>query len=300
MTHRSDETKRSLVIGASGMVGSHIVRRLFLDGQRPIGLSRSEQQDARAEWIRGDLADPQEISWPGVEVLYCTASARLLADALPKIFTPSLRRVVLFTTTSISTKANSPNPEERAGIEAYARAESDVIACCNALGVKWTVLRPTLIYEEGKDRSLTRLARLIARFGFFPLCGRGHGLRQPVHAEDCAIAAIDAARSIRAENKIYDLPGRDTITYREMIGRLFDGLNRRRVIVPIPSPLWLVAFHLVQRHFPGLKAEMGVRMASDLIFDCSSATADFGWSPRGFKPSFDRFAGQIYGDATTP
>jgi hypothetical protein len=85
-----------------------------------------------------------------------------------------------------------------------------------------------------------------------------------------------------------------------MIGRIFDGLNRRRYIVPVPPPLWFVAFHLAQRHFPGIKAEMGSRMASDLIFDCSSATADFGWNPRGFKPSFDGLASQIHGGATTP
>lgn len=286
MEPRSEETKRSLVIGASGMVGSHILRLLFLEGKRPIGLSRREQQDAGPEWIKGDLEDPQSVSWPEVEVLYCTASARLLADALPRIFTPSLKRVVLFTTTSISTKANSPDPEVRAGIEAYARAERDVIACCDTLGVTWTVLRPTIIYDEGRDRNLTRIAGLIARAGFFPLCGRGRGLRQPVHAEDCAIAAINAARSVKAENKIYDLPGGETITYREMVGRIFDGMKRRRFIVPVPPPLWLAAFRLVQRRFPGIKAEMGVRMAHDLIFDRSPAAADFGWNPRAFKPSF--------------
>jgi nucleoside-diphosphate-sugar epimerase len=291
MMQRSDETKRSLVIGASGIVGSHIVRRLRLEGQRPIGLSRSVRQDTSTEWMQGDLADPQSISWPDVDVIYCTASARLLADALPTIFTPSLKHVVLFTTSSISTKANSPDPEERAEIAAYARAEGDVTTCCDTLGVTWTVLRPTIIYDAGRDNNLTRIARLIARLGFFPLCGRGLGLRQPIHAEDCAIAAINAARSVRAENKIYDLPGGETITYREMIGRIFDGMQRRRLIVAVPPPLWLGAFHLAQRYLPGIKAEMGVRMATDLTFDRSLAVADLDWHPRAFRPIFDGLAG---------
>jgi nucleoside-diphosphate-sugar epimerase len=215
-----------------------------------------------------------------------------LADVLPRLFTPTLRRVVLFTTTSISTKENSPDPEVRAGIAEYAKAERDVIARCDTLGVRWTVLRPTIIYDEGKDKNITRIAHMIAKAGFFPLCGRGRGLRQPVHAEDCAIAAIDAAQSVRAENKVYDLPGGETITYREMIGRIFDGMKQRRFIVPIPPPLWLVAFHFVQRRFPGIKAEMGARMANDFIFDRSSALEDFGWNPRGFRPSFDFAAEQ--------
>jgi hypothetical protein len=146
-------------------------------------------------------------------------------------------------------------------------------------------------YDEGKDNNLTRIARLIARLGFFPLCGRGLGLRQPVHTEDCAIAAVNAAQSIRAENKIYELPGGETITYRKMIGRIFDGVQRRRLIVPVPPPLWLGLFHLVQRHYPGIKAEMGARMATDLTFDRSLAVADLDWHPRAFRPTFDGLAG---------
>jgi hypothetical protein len=74
-----------------------------------------------------------------------------------------------------------------------------------------------------------------------------------------------------------------------MIGRIFDGVKRRRFIVPVPPPLWLLASRLAQRHFPGIKAEMGVRMAKDLIFDGSSAVADFGWKPKVFtRPSILR------------
>jgi nucleoside-diphosphate-sugar epimerase len=283
---RRKSKEKSLIVGASGVVGSRIVKCLSLAGERPFGLSRNDHQEAASEWIKGDLADPSNVSWPEVEVIYCTAGARLLANALPTILTPALRRVVLFTTTSISTKANSSDPQERAGSADNAAAEQDVIACCDARGVKWTVLRPTIIYDENRDENITRLARLIERFGFFPLCGMGRGLRQPVHAEDCAIAAISTTSSAKAENKIYNIPGTETITYREMIGRIFDGMKRPRVILPVPPFLWLMAFNLMQHRFPGITTEMGVRMAKDMTFDPKPAFADFGWSPRPFKPSF--------------
>ncbi|MBB4368196.1 nucleoside-diphosphate-sugar epimerase [Bradyrhizobium sp. cir1] len=199
---------------------------------------------------------------------------------------PSLKRVILFTTTSISTKVDSADPEEAADLTTYEKAERDVIEGCGRLGIGWTVLRPTLIYDEGKDVNVTRIARLISKLGFFPLCGRGRGLRQPVHAEDCAIAAVCAAATGAAENKIYDLPGGDTITYREMIGRIFDGINRTRRIIPIPPLLWVMAFQIMRSRFPGIKPEMGKRMAKDMIFDQTPARSDFGWSPRSFRPSF--------------
>lgn len=275
-----------MIIGASGVVGSHIARLLSLSGGHPIGLSRNPQVTPGVHWMRGDLADPKSIAWPDVEVIYCTASARLLANALPTLTRTPLKRVVLFTTTSISTKVGSTDPQERAGLIAYAEAERDVIKLCQELGVGWTVLRPTLIYDEGKDVNVTRIARLILQLGFFPLCGQGRGLRQPVHAEDCAMAAIDAAASSRAENKTYDLPGGETITYREMIGRVFDAMNSPRRIVPVPPILWMAGFRLVRRRFPGITQEMGRRMAKDMVFDRTLARSDFGYSPRPFRPSF--------------
>ena len=280
--------RTSLVIGASGIVGSHIVRHLILRGERPpLALSRSHREGDTIQWIQGDVADPTHIDLPQFEILYCTASARLLANALPVLCRSSLKRVVLFTTTSISTKTSSNDAEERAGILEYANAEKQLVEICNTLGVSWTVLRPTLIYDEGRDANISRLAVFIRRFGFIPLCGRGHGLRQPVHAEDCAIGAINAASSSLASNKIYEIPGGDTIPYNEMIGRIFDGLGRRRAAIALPPFLWVTVFRLTQNYFPGLKASMGPRMAQDLVFDQSSAVADFGWAPREFRPRFD-------------
>jgi nucleoside-diphosphate-sugar epimerase len=280
--------RTSLVIGASGIVGSHIVRHLILRGERPpLALSRSPREGDNIQWIEGDLADLTHIDLPQFETLYCTASARLMANALPILFRSSLKRVVLFTTTSISTKTGSKDAEERAGIVEYANAEKKFVEICNSLCVSWTILRPTIIYDEGRDANITRLALFIRRFGFFPLCGRGQGLRQPVHAEDCAIGAIDAASSSLASNKIYEIPGGETISFKEMIGRIFDGLGRRRAAIPLPPFLWIIAFRLAQRHFPGLKASMGARMAKNMVFDPAPATADFGWAPRVFRPRFD-------------
>jgi nucleoside-diphosphate-sugar epimerase len=282
---QSKDSTRSLIIGGTGVVGSHIVK-LSAGKGLPFALSRKDQSELTATWIKGDLLQPEQIDWPDVDVVHCTASARLLADALPYLAQPTLKRVVLFTTTSISTKAGSKDPEERVGIEAYAEAEKDVIRRCNELGVSWTILRPTMIYDEGRDLNVTRIARLINRIGFFPLCGLGQGLRQPVHAEDCGRAALDAAKAPGAANEIYDLPGGEILTYRELIGRIFDGLNRPRRIFAVPPSVWMAALHLAGRSFPGVNASMGARMAKDMTFDFSTAVADFNWSPRAFKPRF--------------
>jgi len=279
---------RSVVIGATGIVGSYIVDRLVRAGERPIALSRSERKSTDdVEWFEGDLAAPERLKLPPFKTLYCTAPVGLLATALPFLSGASLARVVAFTSTSIVTKMDSEILAERESVWLWAEAEQQLITACERLGVGWTVLRPTIIYDEGRDANITRLSRIIERLGFMPLAGSGSGLRQPVHAEDLAIGALAAAASSMAVNKIYAIPGRDTITYREMVGRIFDGMHRRRRIVAVPPPLWRAAFAMAGPFISNANVAMGNRMAKDMIFDPVPAMQDFGWNPREFRPRFN-------------
>lgn len=278
---------RSAVVGATGIVGGYILKNLVRSGERPIALSRSKHDStADVEWFEGDLSAPEMPELPSFTTLYCTAHAGLMAAALTHLACPSLRRVVAFTSTSIVTKAESEIDAERESVRRWAAAEQQLIVACERLGIQWTVLRPTIIYDEGRDANITRLSRLIERFGFMPLAGSGTGLRQPVHAEDLAAGAVAAAASSAAANKIYAIPGRDTITYREMVGRIFDGMDRRRRIVAIPPTLWRAAFALARPFISNANVAMGNRMAKDMIFDAAPAMRDFGWNPREFRPRF--------------
>jgi nucleoside-diphosphate-sugar epimerase len=277
---------QTIVIGASGIVGGYIVDMLARSGARPNALSRIERHGNGVHWLKGDLANPAMLQIPNVETLYCTVEIGLLADALPHIVTPSLKRVVAFTSTSIATKSNSVIPEERELLQRLAKGELRLSAVCEQLGIDWTILRPTVIYAEGRDGNVSRLALLIQRLGFLPLMGKGAGLRQPVHAEDLAIGAIAAAASSASANKIYAVPGGEVISYREMVGRIFDALGKPRRIVSTSPVLWRWAFALAKPFFPGANVAMGDRMSKDMVFDPGPAIADFGWAPRGFHPAF--------------
>ncbi len=153
-------------------------------------------------------------------------------------------------------------------------------------GVEWTILRPTLLYKEGRDHNVSQIAGVIRRFGFMPLYGAASGLRQPVHAVDFAIGAIAAANSSKAANSTYCTTGIETIPYREMVGRIFDGLSRRRRLLHLPPSLWKSAFMLAKPIFREVTPVMGERLLKDMAFDSSAATNDFGWTTRKFTPLF--------------
>jgi hypothetical protein len=66
-----------------------------------------------------------------------------------------------------------------------------------------------MIYCPLNVRNVTAVARIIRKLGFFPLSGTGSGRRQPVHAEELAIAAADAIDSNAAERPRHSpLPSR--------------------------------------------------------------------------------------------
>ena len=282
----SEEAMASVVIGATGIVGSYIIQRLLRAGEKPLAVSRDRQSSDSIDWMQADLLSPQTLKFQPFETLYCTAPASLLVDALPSLLNPSLKRVVIFTSSSIDTKMNSEIKSERELLRSLVDAEQKIKAICEQAGIGWTILRPTIIYAEGRDGNISRLARVIDKIGFMPLAGNGAGRRQPVHAEDLAIGAIAAAASSAASNKTYALPGTEIITYREMVGRVFDGLDRRRRVIPIPLFLWKLIFLIIKPLFPGFNVAMGTRMAKDMVFDPSPAIQDFGWNPRTFRPQF--------------
>lgn len=142
------------------------------------------------------MRNPDRLGLAPFATVYCTADATLLAKALPRLLTPSLKRVIAFSSTSVITKQDTEITAEREMIKRLADAERTIAATCERHNVGWTILRPTPIYAEGRDTNITPLSRLIRRFGFMPLVGGAPGLRQPVHAEDLAIGAIEAAASL--------------------------------------------------------------------------------------------------------
>jgi nucleoside-diphosphate-sugar epimerase len=272
-----------LVLGATSLIGRFALPRLQAMGVPFYALSRSAPRGPN--WIQGDLTD-YELSelLPNCPTVLSLSPIWRLPHAQWEF--NGAQRIVAFSSTSVFTKAASSNAYERKVVKLLADGEFALRDFCENMNMAWTILRPTLIYAEGQDQNVSRLARLIGRLGFLPLAGRGEGLRQPVHADDLAAAAIAAAMSPAAENRAYDLPGGETLTYRQMAERVFEGMGRRPAILPLPEGVWRLAFALARPFLPGATAQMGARMSEDLTFDGSAAAADFGWNPRPFRPDF--------------
>jgi nucleoside-diphosphate-sugar epimerase len=214
----------------------------------------------------------------------CVAPIWTLPDHFNMLESYGVRRIIALSSTSRFTKDDSSDPEDQATAHRLADAEQRVEAWAQSRGVEWVILRPTLIYGYGLDKNITEIVRVIRRFGFFPLFGKAQGLRQPIHAQDVAAACVAALGTRKVVNRTYNISGAETLTYREMVARIFYALKQPVRLLSIPLFMFRFALMMLRclRRYRKWTPAMAERMNHDLVFDHSDATHDFGFKPRSF------------------
>ena len=268
-----------LVLGATSLVGRFVLPRLRAAGIVHTPVSRRQE----AGWLQADVKTPEgRAALPVAPTVLSLSPIWLLPEVMAALQTNGMRRLIAFSSTSIVTKAGSASAYEQGVVTDLARGETAV----HDSGIDWTILRPTMIYAEGHDGNVSRLATIARRLRVLPISGRGEGRRQPVHADDLADAAVAALTTSASVGKTYALPGGETLTYRQMCARIFEGLDRPARIVSLPPLIWKAGLFVASPLLPDATAQMGERMDRDLVFDGTDARTDLGWSPRDFRPRF--------------
>ncbi len=257
------------LLGASSLVGECLLPQLASAGWQVSVCTRRGLPGASPEVL------PHWI---------CVAPLWVLPDYFPLLLAHGAQRVVALSSTSVFTKADSSDAGEQAVAARLEEGERQLQSWAEAHGLAWVILRPTLIYGRGRDKNVSEVARLIRRWGFFPLLGQAEGLRQPVHAEDVAQACVAALLAPAATNCAYALSGGETLTYREMVARIFEALGKSPRPLTVPMGLFrlaLKALRLLPRYRHWTPA-MAQRMSEDLVFDHGAARRDLGFAPRAF------------------
>lgn len=274
------------IIGASSLVGSHLISQLQQQCTKFIAFTTGSPASFNhsVEW---QSLFKQTTATPCQAITHWIYAAPIwtLPEHFEFIRKNGAKRIVVLSTTSVISKTDSENDDEKNLARDIAAAETQLTSWAQDNCIEWSILRPTLIYGNGKDKNIARIARLIKKFRCFPVLWPASGLRQPIHAGDVAAACIAALRAEKTANQIYNLSGRETITYREMIDRIFQAMHIPSRIVPLPLFCFSFVSFLTRKLFGNSSwtTAMIARMNQDLVFDHSKAFADFGFSPRPFN-----------------
>lgn len=267
-----------LVFGGSSQIGHFLLPRLLASGESVLALSRQPQPaQAGVAWLQGTLPDRMP-ALPPLSAIISFGPLQGLADWLAQATLADAPRVIATSSMSAETKRDSSVPAERNLARQLRDGEAALAAACERHGCAWTVLRPTLVYGAGLDKSLTPIARRAMRLRLFPLPA-GRGLRQPVHADDIAQAVLAALECPAAAGRVLPIGGGERLRSGEMFARVRDSLSR--TTVPLPLPGWLL--RLGQRTLPPLRGPLS-RLDSDLIADNGELQRLLGIRPRPFRP----------------
>ena len=283
--------KTALVFGASGQIGAPLLDRLNDAGWRVYAVSRQPRSDAPGRhWLRGEFSAVDGLP-DAVDAIFSCGPLDLFArwHATAMIRTA---RIVAFGSTSAVTKHASDDDDERGIARRLLGAEAALFAQAEQRGAGATMLRPTLVYGAGRDATLTRIAGMAQRWGRFVLPRRSDGLRQPVHVQDLADAAFAASAAPVTHGRSYDLPGGETLAYRDMVKRVLACLDPPPALLELPMPLFRLALDAAQAR--GIATDLSdaavARMREDMLFDSAPAQRDFGYAPRRFNPDPRMFA----------
>ena len=275
------------VLGGGSLVTTALVRQL---GTRAaageIFSRRSRPDDVPGDgpaWRRRDVTAEPAWQAPAGGLIISLLPLPVLATLLPRL--NGAGQLVALGSTALRAWANSSDAKERLTAARLAEAEAAVAEACTRLGIAWTILRPTMIYGEGRDRNVASIARVIRRFRAFPVAGRARGRRQPLHVDDLARAIVACIDNPRAAGRAFDLPGGETVTYRALVRRVFQAQHRRPLIVPLPGALLRLLVVLLNRVWrTGYSPALFARMNDDLVFDGEDAWRVLGIAPRRFSP----------------
>ena len=98
-----------------------------------------------------------------------------------------------------------------------------------------TILRPSIVYSV-EDNFTTSFMSLLNKLPFFPLYYGGSTRFAPIHASDLT-DTINHIISNNIYSKIIECVGPEIITFREIIERLLNLINRQKILIPFPLPV---------------------------------------------------------------
>lgn len=280
-----------LVLGATGLVGNHLLRRLAGAGVTVHATTRSAAPPpalaALAHWHCGPAFALEDGTgpWPDLPVLASAGPLAPLSDWLERTPRSRLRRLVALGSTSEAGKRGSLDPAERALAERLHQAQDRLATLCGQRGIAWTVLRPTLIWGDGRDRNLSRLAALARRWRCLPLPTRALGGRQPIHAREVAAALVAALSSRDVHDCALDLPGGETLAYREMARRVAAAVAPPGRVVELPGLAPAARAAAALGLVPAALAAALARTREPLVFDRGPARRLLGLDDLPFRPT---------------
>ena len=268
-----------LVTGASGPIATRLLERTAGQGIRILAVSAQAPVSSwpHVTWFEQNLGHgPADVR---AGTLVCLGP---LGHALSQVERmPGIGRVVAMSSAMIDQLTLLQHPVERTNLRRLEVMERRLQEACGERQVVLTLIRPSLIYQEGTTGTFQPMIDFLSRRRRIAL-GRG-GLRQPVHCDDLAQVILRCLVMGAAAAGDWNLSGGETLSVAAMVERVatVHGLPVRR----FPVPARFARQTLLRMNLPAaVTNDLAGLYRHDLLPDDSAAREHLGWQPRGFRP----------------
>jgi NADH dehydrogenase len=107
-----------------------------------------------------------------------------------------------------------------------------------------TILRPSIVYSID-DNFTTNFMTMLNRLPIFPLYYSGKTKFTPIHCSDLT-DIIYGVVTKNISSKIIECVGPEVISFKEILERLLNLINKKRLLIPMPLPLALLSAKVFQ------------------------------------------------------
>ena len=233
-----------LITGATGTVGSEVVKRLSAQGIKARAVTRDPRKAQanplpHVEFVQGDFNDPESIrrACSGIDRAFLLTNSTEHAEQQQLAFVRIAQQSGVRHMVKLSQLHADPSSPQR-----FLRYHGAVEAAIQGVGLNFTFLRPNL-YMQG----LLNFRQSIQEKSVFfaPVAA---ARISAVDVRDLADVALAALTTTKHDNKIYSLTGTDALTFAEMAQQLSRAVGRTITFVDVPDESMRTA--LVNLGFP--------------------------------------------------
>lgn len=294
--------RTALLTGAAGVMGSRLAARLRAEGYRVRALVlpgdplRARVEELGCEVREGDVSRASTLAGvcDGVDLVYHLAAVIISHE--PAVF----QRVNRDGTAHLLAEAQKAGRPHFIYVSSasvvyprltpYGRSKLEAERLVQSSGLPHTIVRPTLVYDEGGGQELLMFLDYLRRFPIVPFIGAGTALKRPVWADDIVDGLLRLASAPAALGKTYNFCGAEPITMRDLAELLLLHHDRPRPFLHVP--VWICqALARVLPLFtarPPLTASAIAGVVNDANLDPAQAIADLGYAPLGVREGFRR------------
>ncbi len=244
--------KNCLIFGGSGQIGSFLIRKLTKNNIKVTVVTRNVHQKGLKIKTQGnagyiDIKEANIFEEKKIETLFKDADfcINLIGILYEKKRGNTFRNIHTVFPTILAKLCKKYNLKHFIHISALGinEATDTKYAISKLEGEnnilnnfpKSTILRPSIVFSNS-DNFSTQFMTLLNRLPIFPLYYSGKTKFMPIHCTDLT-EIIYHILTNKVETQVIECVGPEVLTFKEILQILLDLINKKRFLLPFPTPI---------------------------------------------------------------